>query len=130
MSKKIFKCEHCLFKTTSQSKMNDHTNIYHQDRSFILYFACKYKDRDILIENISAHEIDCTGGQAAFEDGDLTTFGRELVCASRETGKKLYYAVRMHDPGLGLCFDNEWLENGIKYGIFQKYDLPDDVVIN
>lgn len=71
-----------------------------------------------------------SGGQAAFKDGNLTTFGRELVCVSRETGKKLYYVVRMHDTGLGLCFDNKWLENGIKYGVFQKYDLPDDVVIN
>lgn len=36
----------------------------------------------------------------------------------------------MHDPGLGLSFDEDWLKNGVKYKVFQKYDLPDDVIIN
>lgn len=131
MSTKKLKCEQCLFKTAVQTKMDNHKNMYHSSENFILYFGCKsLNDRNILMENISAQWMDCTGGQAAFKDGDLITFGRELVCASRNTGKKLYHVVRMHDPGLGLCFDNTWLENGVKYGIFQKYDLPDDVVIN
>lgn len=131
MSAKEITCEHCLFKTTLQTKLEEHKNSYHQDGEFILYFACKsLNNRNKLMKNVTAQWIDCTGGQAAFKDGDLITFGRELVNTSRKTGAKLYYAVRMHDPGLGLCFEEDWLNDGIKYGIFQKYDLPDDVVIN
>lgn len=67
-------------------------------------------------------------GQTAYEDGDLNMFGQELVDASRITGVKLYRALRIHDPGLGLCFYEKWVDAGIKACVFEKYDLPDDVI--
>ena len=39
--------------------------------------------RDTLNYMITAKWIDCTGGQSAYQDGNLETFGTELVNASR-----------------------------------------------
>lgn len=84
--------------------------------------------RNALNDRVSAKWIDCTGGQAAYEDGDLEELGEELVEASRETSVKIFHVFRMFDPGLGLDFPMWWVEGGIKAKIFSQYKLPDDVV--
>jgi hypothetical protein len=125
------KCEHCSYCTNSRDFLEKHNTYHKDDREFILYMECKgsLKGRNTLIDNISAQEIDCTGGQAAFEDGDINVFGQELVNASRKTKFKIYRALRMHDPGLGLCFPEWWIDAGIKAGVFEKYSLPQDVLV-
>lgn len=123
-------CDKCLYKTDSVNFLNAHSECYHHnDKSFILYMECtgSLTGRNTLADAVSVDYIDMTGGQAAFEDGDLQIFGSELVAASRKSGYKLYNVYRMHDPGLGLMFSEWWVDTGIALNIFQKYDLPEDV---
>jgi hypothetical protein len=126
----VIKCEYCSYCTNSREFLEKH-NMYHtKDRKFILYMACEgsIEGRETLIENISAYDIDCTGGQAAFVDGNINVFGRELTNASRKSGYKIYHAYRMHDPGLGLCFPQWWVDAGIEARVFEQYDFPEDVI--
>lgn len=127
-------CDKCTYKTNSEEFLKEHAKRYHDDNaSFILYMACtgSIEGRNTLADAVSASYsyIDMTGGQAAFEDGDLQTFGDELVAASRESGYKIYHAYRMHDPGLGLDFPQWWIDTGVALGIFQQYELPEDVKV-
>lgn len=125
-------CEHCSYKTNSDDFLAKHKEKYHDDNCrFVLYMACNgsLEGRNMINNNISAKWIDCTGGQTAYVDGDINVFGQELVEASRRTGVKLYHAYRMHDPGLGLDFPQWWVDAGLMYGVFEKYDLPDDVLV-
>ncbi len=130
---KVIYCEECSFETNTQEKLEKHIETYHYVKiikpTFILYFECEgsIDGRNRLTRNIPNVNIDSTGGQAAFEDGDLDKFGKDLTCASRRTGIKIYRAMRIHDPGLGLCIDESWLEEGLECGIFEEYDFPDDV---
>ena len=100
-------CDECPYKTDSQDFLEEHSNRYHHENTnYILYMGCtgSINGRNELEHRVSARYIDMTGGQAAFQDGDLKEFGDELVAASRETGHKVYHVYRMHDPGLGLDF--------------------------
>lgn len=38
MKTKNIKCEHCLFQTMFETKLNQHLNIYHSDSNYILCF--------------------------------------------------------------------------------------------
>jgi hypothetical protein len=124
--------KNCDFSTDNEEYLNKHTEMFHnKERDMILYMCCaeSIDGRNALNNMISNsfQPIDCTGGQAAFEDGDLKEFGDALVKASRETGYKLYDVYRMYDPGLGLIFDDWWVQAGVKAGTFKKYKIPDDV---
>lgn len=126
-------CSKCRYKSNSEEFLQQHTARYHPSNrvpSFILYMGCSgsLDGRNTLSDRVSAQYIDMTGGQAAFEDGDLIEFGDELVAASRDTGYKLYGVYRMHDPGLGLDFPDWWVQTGVELGIFQQYNLPVDVI--
>jgi len=126
-----FKCDHCTYKTTSNDFLEEHSK-YHSDKSdFVLYMECmgSLDGRNAINDNISAAWIDCTGGQSAYADGDINKFGQEIVEASRKTNNKLYRVLRIHDPGLGLVFADWWVDGGIEAGVFEQYDLPDDVLV-
>jgi hypothetical protein len=79
--------------------------------------------RNRLVKSVTAKWIDCTGGQAAFKDGDLETFGKELVDAARSNNIELYCIYRMYDPGVGLFFASWWVQGGIDAGVFQEYKI-------
>lgn len=124
--------KNCDFSTDDEEYLNKHTEMFHnKEQDMILYMCCTESiDGRNALNNIisdSFQPIDCTGGQAAFEDGDLKKFGDALVKASRKTGYKLYDIYRMYDPGLGLIFDDWWIQAGVKAGTFKKYKIPDDV---
>ena len=126
-------CSECRYKSNSDEFLQQHTARYHPSNrvpSFVLYMGCSgsLNGRNTLSKCVSAKWIDMTGGQAAFEDGDLTEFGDDLVAGSRNTGYKLYGVYRMHDPGLGLDFPDWWVQTGVELGIFQQYNLPTDVI--
>jgi hypothetical protein len=96
---------------------------------FILYMETESMDaRNKLNEIIDANEFDCTGGQTAYKDGSLQEFGNKIVKAAREKNVKLYRVLRMHDPGIGLSFCDHWITAGLEAGVFEKYDLPEDVI--
>jgi hypothetical protein len=125
-----FECDKCSYKSNSDDNLGQHTTTYHNENTqMILYMNCdgSIEGRNELNNSISAKWIDCTGGQAAYEDGDLQEFGDELVMASRNTGHKIYCVFRMHDPGLGLDFPGWWIQGGLNAGVFQQYEVPDDV---
>ena len=109
-----------------------YTKTYHikiKDNTYILYIGVdgSLDGHNALVDCVSSQWIDMTGGQAAFYDGDLKEFGDELVEASKETGYKIYEIYRMYDPGLGLDFAEWWVKGGIAAGVFEKYELPEDV---
>lgn len=125
-----FKCKKCSYRTESKAYLNQHCELYHTDHPMILYMECdgSISGRNALMNHLKTHQyIDCTGGQAAFEDGDLTKFGNDLVEASRKTGVKLYHVYRMADPGLGLDFPEWGVQGGLQAGVYQEYALPEDV---
>ena len=128
-----FGCELCPYKTDDSDHLKAHKKMYHvepEDQHMILYMGCdgSIGGRNALNDRVSSKWIDCTGGQAAYEDGDLQQLGDELVAASRETGVKIYHVYRMFDPGLGLDFPMWWVTGGINAGVFQQYALPNDVI--
>lgn len=126
----LYPCLYCKFTTHKQDLLTTHYHNYHNnEREFILYLECtgSIEGRNTFNEAVDVEPIDCTGGQAAFEDGDLKHFAQQAIANARATGYKLYGIYRMYDPGLGLCFTNEWLQGGIKAGTFTKYLLPEDV---
>ena len=98
----------------------------------ILYFD---SNRSIFGRNAIADHLaefgfkwmDMTGGQAAFDDGDLKLFGDKIIECARKHEIGIHEIVRMEDPGLGLMFPSKWLEDGISSGRFQRYDIPKDV---
>lgn len=123
-------CKSCTYKSDSEEFLAAHVEKYHTcDQEMILYMGCtgSIEGRSNLVDGVDAQWMDMTGGQAAFHDGDLKTFGDQLVAGAREHGLKLYHVVRMHDPGLGLEFPWWWVEAGVKAGVFQQYELPEDV---
>jgi hypothetical protein len=127
------KCDSCEYETNDSQHLGKHNDMYHNDKigeNMILYMQCDgLSDGRNKINNlISARWIDCTGGQSAYENGNLNQFGDELVIASRATGIKIYHAYKMADPGLGLDFPQWWIDGGVKAGVFQKYELPKDVL--
>lgn len=91
----------------------------------ILYLECQdLETRQSLSNYLEKHGfnwIDCTGGQLACEDGDFERFRNLAVQWTNKQGKTLYRVIRMEDPGLGLCFSEEWLKKGIDTGEFQIY---------
>lgn len=121
----LYWCPNC--KCQIHETLKQHLAWYH--RRFVLYFECNgsLDERNTLADQITFSPIDMTGGQAVFEDGDLQSFGDQLVCAARGSGIKFYRICRMVDPGLGLCFPESWLINGIAYGVFQEYHIPADL---
>ncbi|AYV77307.1 MAG: hypothetical protein Barrevirus32_3 [Barrevirus sp.] len=128
-----YPCKSCPYSTDIKDHLKIHTKTYHNkeyQEHYILYMECNgsIDGRNDLNDLISNHDIDCTGGQSAYEDGDLKEFGDQLVIAARQTGVGLYRVLRMYDPGLGLIFDDWWVNGGIKAGVFQEYQLPDDVI--
>lgn len=127
----LFQCPECFYSTDREEHLRKHAEAYHpEDPSYILYMTCdgSIEGRNELNERVSAQWIDCTGGQAAYEDGDLYELGEELVEASREIGVGVYHVYRMYDPGLGLEFPMWWVHGGIKAGVFEEYKLPEDVI--
>ncbi len=131
-----FGCDKCTYKTNNEEHLKEHSECYHPvieegQNPFILYFQCdgSLNGRNSLAGGVSVSYLDMTGGQAAFEDGDLTQFGTELVLASRASGYKIYNVYRMHDPGLGLMLINWLIDEGLELGIFEEYELPEDVKV-
>ena len=127
------KCDFCEYHSNDNKHLAEHTETYHPgERSMILYMGCdgSIEGRNALNGRVSAKWIDCTGGQAVFEDSDLKQFGDELVEASRDLDVKLCHVFRMFDPGLGLDFPMWWVEGGIDAGVFEEYILPDDVIVS
>lgn len=124
------KCDKCNYATDDDNHLNLHKDEYHNDdKTFVLYMACdgSIEGRNILNDNVSAKWIDCTGGQAAYEDNDLKTFGEQLVKAARDNNIKLYHIYRLNDPGLGLDFPYWWVQGGLRAGVFDEYPIPEDV---
>jgi len=127
-------CDYCNYETHHQEYLEKHKSAYHNDSNMILYMACEgsLDARNTLIDEIETkgfEDIDCTGGQAAFEDGDLNHFGKALVKAARKHNIKLYQVSRMKDPGMGLIFPDWWFKAGVEAGLFEEYSLPDDVLV-
>jgi hypothetical protein len=128
-------CKKCSYKTDCAEFLHEHLDTYHQrpKPAMILYLECdgSIDGRNALVDSVTAtgggDAIDCTGGQAAFEDGDLQQFGKQLVKASRNTGVRLCRVLRMFDPGVGLNFAPWWIEGGLQAGVFQAFRLPKDV---
>ena len=126
-------CNKCFYQTSCDNYLQLHMKTFHErDGNYILYFECEdFDGRYTIIDHNNKFEpIDCTGAQAAFEDGDLKEFGDALIDTSRQTGVKLLKICRMKDPGLGLLFPSWILEAGIKMGIYQNYEIPDDCGLN
>jgi hypothetical protein len=123
-----FKCDHCSYKN-SEEFLQIHIQEYHTNHNMVLYMDCNgsIEGRDVLNDCIDAEWIDCTGGQAAYKDSDLQKFGEQLVRAARDNNIKLFNVLRIQDPGLGLDFPSWWVEAGIEAGVFERYDIPDDV---
>jgi len=129
-------CDKCPYKTTKEEHLEEHAKRYHPivpkekgKMNYVLYMECSgsLEGRNTLADGVSRPWIDMTGGQAAFHDGELKTFGDELVAVSREFGYKLYCVYRVFDPGLGLDFPMWWVKAGVECGVFQEYELPEDV---
>lgn len=127
------KCNECTFKTNDDKYMQKHNRFHNKSVPYILYMATSGSlvGRNTIIDNISATNIECTGGQAAFEDNmSLQQFGDEIVAASRNTGVKIYVVAKIHDPGLGLVVFDQWIKAGVSAGVFKEYELPKDVDAN
>jgi hypothetical protein len=125
-----FVCKDCSYTSSNAEFLKKHIDSYHEgEHSFVLYMTCEgsIDGRNELLQLVDFNYIDCTGGQAACDDGDLQTFGDQLVNASQKTGHKLFQVYRMYDPGLGLDFPQWWFDAGLDAGVFEKYDLPTDV---
>jgi hypothetical protein len=128
-----FNCQSCVYKTSESEWLQTHIKCYHsEEMSMVLYMECSgsIEGRNLLLQSTDAQSIDCTGGQAACADGNLETFGEQLVQAARDHNIKLYRVCRMGDPGLGLMFPDWWVDGGIEAGVFAEYVLPVDVDAN
>lgn len=93
-------------------------------QSKILYLECKnYESRTKMLEVLQNHYewLDCTGGQAAFEDDDLQRFGDFATTVASKLNIKLVHILRMPDPGLGLFITDDWLAAGLASGEIQRY---------
>lgn len=104
-------------------------NNQQEEQNKRLYFDCNgsLEGRNLIEDAVSVRYVDCTGGQAAFEDGNLQVFGQEVIAAARKHNIKIYKILRMDDPGLGLMFTDEWVQDGLSSGRFQAYPIPKDV---
>lgn len=135
-------CDDCPYKSNKSEYLEEHRKSYHpNDRKpdMILYMRCRNVESD---DNLEARNkimdylgddyryIDVTGGQGAFYDGDLKNFGDKIVEAAKLNNIKIYEILRMYDPGLGLEFPSWWVNSGVENGLFQKYDLPDDIKVS
>ena len=127
-------CESCTYRN-NPANLAAHVSCYHGAKvPMILYFCCEgsIETREILLDQLNSDarkwvDIDCTGGQAGFEDGDFEKFSADVVAAARATGSKLYEVAHINDPGLGLDFPEWWISGGVKAGVFQSLVLPSDV---
>jgi hypothetical protein len=120
-------CTDCGYKTNDEEFLKTHRTQFHdEDMSMILYMDCSGSlyGRNTIVEGVSNNFIDCTGGQAAFEDGSLQEFGDEVMAVAKEHNITVYNIVRMRDPGLGLMFSYQWVDAGINAGAFQRYEIP------
>ncbi len=123
-----FRCTRCAYKAKTQTHLDDHTKFYHKSDTWVLYVECddSGEGREELEICLSMRPIDATGGQWAFEDGDLEKFGDKLVKAARKTGVKLFCVMRMIDPGLGLILPSWRVTGAIKAGVCKVYTLPQE----
>lgn len=124
-----FICTVCGYKTDKKAHLKKHTDHYHKPYSFILYFHCESSDsRDIILENIPYQYIDSTGGESAFDDGNIDDFGDSIVKVAKKYKIKLYRICRMFDPGLGLIAPDWWIDGGIKAKMFYDYEIPKNLL--
>ena len=85
----------------------------------VLYFcANSLPNRNRLVNELEEHgynSIDCTGGQAAFEDGDLGQFAEIILgfARSQEPPIDVIAVFRMPDPGIGLFVNDNWIQRGL-----------------
>ena len=98
----------------------------------ILYFECNRSlfGRNAIADHLSQYGfegIDFTGGQAAFEDGDFETFGKQIIEYARNENIGMHHILRIDDPGLGLMFRPQWVKDGVDSGRFQRCEIPKDV---
>eukprot|EP00966_Prymnesium_polylepis_P030644 713319-Prymnesium_polylepis.2 len=86
----------------------------------ILYFRVDSLDkRNLLVEKLAEdgfNAIDCTGGQAAFEDGDLKKIAEIILGFARTQEPPIDVVAvdfRMPDPGLGLFVSDSCIRQGL-----------------
>ena len=85
----------------------------------VLYFcANSLPNRNRLVNELDEHgynSIDWTGGQAAFEDGDLDRFAEIILGFARaqEPPIDVVAVFRMPDPGMGLFVNDNWIRQGL-----------------
>lgn len=125
------KCKYCKYKTNTEDSMMKHA-YYHNGNSFILYFECDglLEGRNAIARDLENdfEWIDMTGGQVAFKDGDFKLFCEKVIKSARAHNVKLYHVTRMHDPGIGLCVFDWWIDGGVKAGVFTNKKIPKQLI--
>ena len=77
-----YRCDKCPYETNNKRHLAQHSGVFHYDEMVhVLYMECdgSLEGRNELNSMIDFLDIDCTGGQSAFQDGDLKEFGDQLV---------------------------------------------------
>ncbi len=114
-----YKCNKCSYSSDNEEYLQNHCDTFHKDKvSYVLYMECSdsIEGRNHIVNNIPFSYIDCTGGQASFEDGDIEEFYQAVKKVANEYNLELGLICRMPDPGLGLIFSGWLVEEGIKAG--------------
>lgn len=91
---------------------------------YLLYVNC---DDRLALEKalIGSYKfIDGAGtNQIAFRDGDLNTFGNNVMKVATENNIVIRRILRIPDPGLGLVLLKEDIVKGIADGTIQEFVL-------
>jgi hypothetical protein len=95
------------------------------EASKILYFCVEGENsidqRNLLIDALEHHgfnNIECSGGQAAFDDGDLEEFTEIVLGTAREQNPPIDVQAifRLNDPGLGMVVGDVHVLEGLASG--------------
>jgi len=119
----LLQIRHCICeKYNNAVKCTNKINLLKME--YLLYVNC---DDRLALEKalIGSYKfIDGAGtNQIAFRDGDLNTFGNNVMKVATENNIVIRRILRIPDPGLGLVLLKEDIVKGIADGTIQEFVL-------